>query len=232
VFRRFWLVALAVGMVGCASPGTRHIVEAEIQRESAISVGSYREIPALHIKLDATGAGKLSFRAGEQAQIYSLPGPDGQPEIVHVFKLPPWIAPYEVRISSFALGGLHDPALFYPKAILLDANFRPTRSTRQSDFVYRNLGAQGGIAATLFVNATDQHEEYVAITSERRSTVAEETSVLQSAGSTAVAVPVGPVIYTWVIPTGGTELPKRLRALATGPFEIRVAPYAPVRKGS
>jgi Maltose operon periplasmic protein precursor (MalM) len=108
--------------------------------------------------------------------LHPLAGPNGTREIVKLFKLPAWKRPYSIQITSLAVGGLADLALFYPKLIFMDASFKRTRETRQADFVYRSVGAQGGVAAT-----------------------------------------------------GGTELPKQLRALAIGPMQIKITPYAPAR---
>jgi hypothetical protein len=131
---------------------------------------------------------------------------------------------------ELAVGGLADPALFHPKLVFLDDNLRITRRTRQSDFVYRNVGFQGGISTNVFVNEANRGESYLAIFSENREGVIEQDSVMQSSGATPLVVPVGPYIVTWMVPTGGTELPKKLRALAVGPVRLRIAPYGKAGK--
>jgi hypothetical protein len=187
------------------------------------------DVPPHTFTLDANDAALLQTGEAHQEQTYALAGPNGTREIVKLFKLPAWKRPYSIQITSLAVGGLADPALFYPKLIFMDASFKRTRETRQADFVYRSVGAQGGVAATMFVNESERDETYMAIVSESRDALREETSVMQSSGATAIAIPVGVGFAMWVVPTGGTELPKQLRALAIGPMQIKITPYAPAR---
>jgi hypothetical protein len=220
----------AVGILaGCATTGTHHISRAEEQRARATVVGKLADVPPHTFVLDANDAALLQTGEAQQEQTYALAGPNGTREIVKLYKLPTWKRPYSIQVTSLAVGGLTDPALFYPKLTFLDASFTRTRETQQSDFVYRSVGAQGGIATTVFVNESERNEAYLAIASETREGLREQTSIMQSSGGTAVAIPVGVGIAVWVIPTGGTELPKQLRALAIGPMQIKITPYAPAR---
>ena len=98
-----------------------------------------------------------------------------------------------------------------------------------SDFVYRGAGSQGAIAATLFVNEENRAEAYVAIYAEPQRSIVEQTSVMQSATSTAMMIPVKGGSLMWFISTGGQELPKPMRAAAGGNLQIRMATYQPKR---
>lgn len=216
---------------GCASTGSQHIARAEEQRARASLVQNLSAVPARELRWDPLEETTLSLDAGEKDGLFAVTGAAGEIEIVQVIRLPAWSAPYGINITSFAVGGLADPALFYPKLVFLDAAFNKTRETRQSDFVYRGVGAQGGISANVFVNERNRGEAYLAIFSETRDGVREETSVMQTAGASPLIVPVGPYVVTWMVPTGGAELPKKLRALAVGPMRIRVTPYGTRSKG-
>lgn len=223
--RCFAASLLVAALGGCASNGSQHILQAEEQRANAIVVSGLRELPALPLKWDANEEVTMTLDASGKEKPFAIVGAHGETEIVQLIKLPTWSAPYGINLTSFAVGGLGDPALFYPKLVFLDANFRTTRQTRQSDFVYRSVGVQGGISTNVFVNESNRGEAYLAIFSENRDGVTEQESVMQTSGATPLIVPIGPYIVTWMVPTGGTELPKKLRALAVGPVRLRVAPY-------
>jgi hypothetical protein len=222
-----WLAAAMAGAAlgGCATNGSQHILRAEEQRAGAIVVPGLSALPVVPLKWDANEEVTMSLEANAEAKSFAIVGANGETEIVRLLRLPPWSAPYGINVTSFAVGGLGDPALFYPKLVFLDENFRTTRQTRQSDFVYRSVGAQGGIATSVFVNEANRGDAYLAIFSETREGVVEQDSVMQSSGAAPLVVPIGPYIVTWLVPTGGTELPKKLRALAVGPVRLRIAPY-------
>ena len=222
-------IAIAA-LAGCAANGSQHILQAEEQRASAVVVPALSEVPVVPLKWDANEEVAMSLAADGKEKPFAIAGPKGETEIVQLFKLPPWSAPYGINLTSFAVGGLADPALFYPKLVFLDENFRITRETRQSDFVYRSVGAQGGISTNVFVNEANRRDAYLAIFSENPDGIREQDSVMQSSGAVPVAVPIGPYIVMWMVPTGGTELPKKLRALAVGPLRLRIAPYGKAAK--
>ena len=227
-----WIAAAvaAAALAGCATSGGQHILRAEEQRASAIVVPGLGALPVVPLKWDANEEVTMTLEAKENEKPFAILGPHGETEIVQLFKLPPWSAPYGINLTSFAVGGLADPALFYPKLVFLDENLRTTRQTRQSDFVYRSVGAQGGISTNVFVNEANRGDAYVAIFSENRDGLTEQDSVMQSSGAVPLVVPIGPYIVTWMVPTGGTELPKKLRALAVGPLRLRIAPYGKAGK--
>lgn len=217
-------LALAA-LAGCATQGAQHILRAEEQRASAIVFPGLGALPAVPLKWDANEEAVMTLEPNSDEKPFAIVGPGGETEIVRLLKLPPWSAPYGINVTSFAVGGLADPALFYPKLVFLDADFRPTRQTRQSDFVYRSVGAQGGISTDVFVNEANRGDTYLAIFSESREGLTEQESVMQSSGAMPLVVPIGPYVVTWMVPTGGAEPPRKLRALAVGPVRLRVAPY-------
>ena len=222
------LLLAAVG--GCATSGSQHVLKAEEQRANAIVVSGLQELPVLPLQWNAKEEVTMTLEASGKEKPFAIVGARGETEIVQLIKLPAWSAPYGINLTSFAVGGLGDPALFYPKLVFLDENFRTTRQTKQSDFVFRSVGAQGGISTNVFVNESNRGDAYMAIFSENRDGVTEHESVMQSSGATPLMVPIGPYIVTWMVPTGGTELPRKLRALAVGPVRLRVAPFGSAGK--
>jgi hypothetical protein len=221
---------LAVSMLaplgGCATNGTQRILRAEEQRASATVVAGLSAVPVVPLQWNANEEVTMTLPREASDPQFAIPGVHGERQIVQLLKLPTWSQPYGINLTSFAVGGLSDPALFYPKMVFLDANFRTTRQTRQSDFVYRSVGAQGGVSTTVFMNQADRNEAYLAILSETQEGITEQDSVMQSSSATPVVVPIGPYIVTWMVPTGGAEPPRKLRALAVGPLRLRIAPFA------
>jgi hypothetical protein len=222
-------VVLCALLVGCQTTGTERIALAEEHRTKAIVVGSYREVPATPLTLDIAAATTVLLDHSKLEKTFAFDKPGGNQEIVHVFRLPVWSTPYSVQLTSYVMGGLNDPALFYPRLTFLNEAFEQTRESKQSDFVYRGVGAHGGISTDVFINDSNRGEAYIAITSETRGAIEEHLSVMQSAGSMPLAIAGKGVLIMWMIPTGGTELPKKMRAAASGQFQLKLIPYAPKR---
>jgi len=219
-------LSMLAALGGCATNGSQRILRAEEQLASATVVAGLSAVPALPLPWNANEEVTMTLpREGSDPQ-FAIPVGHGERRIVQLLKLPAWSQPYAINLTSFAVGGLGDPALFYPKMVFLDASFRTTRQTRQSDFVYRSVGAQGGISTTVFMNEADRNEAYLAILGETQEGITEQDSVMQSSSATPVVVPIGPYIVTWMVPTGGAEPPRKLRALAVGPLRLRIAPFA------
>jgi Maltose operon periplasmic protein precursor (MalM) len=126
---------------------------------------------------------------------------DGEKSFARLYRLPNWTGVYSIKLSSLMSGSLGDPALFYPRATMLDANFKPTRNTTQKDFTFRAIGERGLISADFWVNEADKREAFMLVSGEPRA---------------QLIVPIGPVLVMWQVPVGGTELPKVMRAANAG----------------
>jgi hypothetical protein len=157
---------------------------------------------------------------------------DGEKSFARLYKLPPWTGVYSIKLSSYMLGNLEDPALFYPRATMLDANFKPTRNTIQKDFTFRTLGERGLISADLWVNEADKRDAYMLVSAEPRAQVSEQINPLQSSGGVPMIVPIGPVILVWRVPVGGTELPKLMKAANAGQVVAIFKPLVTKRIGT
>jgi hypothetical protein len=119
-----------------------------------------------------------------------LKSASGDRQLIHTFKRPNWLSPHEVQLVSFAQGGLSEPTLYYPKLIFLDAAFKPLQESKLADFVFRNVGSQGGITANFFVNDANKNEACIAILSESRTSFEEQLSILQSSATMSHAIPI------------------------------------------
>lgn len=234
ILARLRAVVVAFGviaMAGCVTTGTQHISDFSERLTRGKLVSGFNEVPPLMLKLDDVTAVALGVVANDGSGNHTILLDDGEASFVKVYKLPDWAFPYSLQLMSFVFGGLTDPAIFYPRYALLDQDFKVVRQSKASDFVYRGAGAQGAIAATVFVNDENRAETYLAIYAEPRRTVIEQTSVMQSAGSTPLIVPVKGGSLMWLIATGGQELPKAMRAAAGGNLQIKGAAYRPKRIG-
>jgi hypothetical protein len=224
------LCALGViALAGCAATGQNHIDRSRTKLSSAKVATSFADFPPVELKLNATHPFKIGADTAEGAADLAIVLDDNEAVLAKVFKLPPWGSPYSVQIASMVMGGLNDPAIFYPRYITLDEKFKPIRRGAASDFTYRAGGAFGAISATLFVNESNRDEAYLAIAGESRGAIEEQRSTMQSAGSTPVAVPVKGFLVMWMIPSGGTELPKAMRGAAGGELVLQHTSYAPKR---
>ncbi len=209
-------------MMGCASGGKAIVDASQTRLQAARQVGSFAEIPSIDLRADYAQTYPIGADKDESAN-YAIAFDSSERVYGRVFRLPTWQAAYSITMSSIALGNLSDPAIFYPRYVLLDEKFKPTQQGAARDFTYRG----GVISATLFVNEVDRGEAYIAVLGETRGAIKEETSLLQSAGSVPVSVPIKGFLVTWLIPTGGKELPTLMRGTAGGLVEFKLTTYKP-----
>jgi Maltose operon periplasmic protein precursor (MalM) len=222
--------ASAIAIGGCATRGQNLIDSSQTKLTSARLANGFSDIAPIDLKMNAAQEFQFGAESAGVVTDAAITLDGNERVFAKVFRLPRWEAQYSLNITSMVMGGLADPAIFYPRYIMLDAQFKPTRRGAMRDFVYRGIGAQGAISATVFVNESNRDEAYIAIAGETRGAIKEQTSVMQSAGMQAVAVPVkGGGLFMWMIPTGGTELPKAMRSAAGGNLEVRLTSYVPKR---
>jgi hypothetical protein len=223
-------IASAIAVTGCASRGQNLIDSSQNKLSAARLANGFSDIPPIDLKMNTAQQFQIGAESAGAVADVAIMLDDNERVFVKVFRLPRWEAQYSVHITSMVMGGLADPAIFYPRYIMLDEQFKPTRRGATRDFVYRGIGAHGAISATVFVNESNRNDAYIAIAGETRGAINEQTSVMQSGGMHAVAVPVrGGGLFMWMIPTGGTELPKPMRGAAGGTLELRLASYVPKR---
>jgi Maltose operon periplasmic protein precursor (MalM) len=213
---------------GCATTGSRQIETFDNRLSQAKTVTRFGELPQSVLPMGESVTVQLGAETTDSAIPVAIQLGD-EASFVRVFKLPDWQGPYSIQVTSFTYGGLADPAIFYPRYVLLDKNARPTRHSVARDFVYRGAGVQGAISTTVFINEENRDEALVAILSEPRRSVVEQTSLAQSAGTSPLIVPVRGGALMWLIPMGGQERPKPMRAAAGGQVLIKAEAYKPKR---
>jgi Maltose operon periplasmic protein precursor (MalM) len=208
-------------LIGCRTSASKAAEIAEFQRFNAAIVKGYESVQAIPITFDKSGYAMAYIDHAATAPTYAFKNSEGANQLVQTFRLPPWTATYEIQLTSFALGGLAEPSLYYPKLIFLDSDFKPTRQSKLADYVFRNVGSQGGISATFFMNDTNQKETYVAILNETAKSFEEQLSILQTSSTMTYAVPVRGGSLFFAFTSSGNEPPKKMRASDTGYLELK-----------
>jgi hypothetical protein len=222
-------VATVLSFTGCASGGGRLIETSQARLSAARLASDFSAIPPLDLKINTAQEFQIGAESTGNNADLAITFDGNEPVFVKVFRLPRWESQYSVNIASMVIGGLNDPAIFYPRYVMLDEQFKPVRRGAARDFIYRGKGAFGAISTTVFINESNRSEAYIAIMGETRGAVAEQTSVMQSAGTSAVFVPVKGGALMWFIPMGGSESPKPMRGAAGGNIELTLAAYIPKR---
>lgn len=215
---------------GCVTTGSQQAVKQGIRLDQAQLAKSFRDIRSLSLPFEAELVQRIGMDETETPPLAIEFA--GERTFVTLFALPAWTEPYSINIASHMFGGVADPAIFYPRYVLLNEDFSVSRQSRAQDFVYRTGMGEGMIASTLFVNEENRKERYIAIIGEPRTTVAEHLSLTQSEGTVPLVIPVKGGSLTWLIRTGGNEGPKRMRAAAGGIVRVKADVYKPKRIGS
>ena len=211
---------LSGALAGCRTSGPRGVELAEIQRSNATVVASFNEVQTVPIVFDDKGYSFASIDHAELRPQYAFKLQSGEQQLVQLFKLPLWVSPFEIRLASYAMGGLAEPTLYYPKLVFLNSEFKPVRSSKLSEFAFRNIGSQGAISATYFVNQVNRNEVYIAITNESRTAFEEQLSMLQTTAYSSVSIPVKGGMLFLPFSVSGNEPPKKMRASETGYVEL------------
>ncbi len=221
--------AALLWLSGCATTGSQHIETFGNRLTQAKTVTRFGELPQGALPMGESVTVPLGAETADLANLVAIRLGDDEPSFVKVFKLPDWSVPYSIQVTSYTYGGTTDPAVFYPRYVLLDRNMRQTRQSVAKDFVYRGAGAQGAVSTTVFLNEENRDEAFVAILSEPRRSVVEQTSLAQTASTSPLIIPVRGGALMWLIPMGGQERPKPMRAAAGGQVLVKTELYKPKR---
>jgi hypothetical protein len=219
------LVLAAFSLQGCQTtgPSSQAVGSPAVAAEATRKVDRLDRVAALPVGFE--NSVETTLVSGDPARDVRWEPSDREASYVRLLKLPPWTAPYSINTLSYVEGGIEAPAIFFPRLVFLDAQFKVTRESKATDFVYRLGGRYGALAATHFVNEVDRQEAYVAIVAEPSSSRFELTSNLQSQMSIPVVVPVGPVMLVWNISRGGAEAPTSMKALESGTLLLQLKKY-------
>lgn len=217
--------AALLWLSGCTTTGSQHIETFGNRLTLAKTVTRFGELPQSSLPMGESVTVLLGGETADLTNLLAIQLGDDEPSFVRVFTLPDWSGPYSIQVTSYTYGGTTDPAIFYPRYVLLDKNSQQTRQSVARDFVYRGAGAQGAVSTTVFVNEENRDEAFVAVLSEPRRSVIEQTSLAQTAGTSPLIIPVKGGALMWLIPMGGQERPKPMRAAAGGQVLIKTEPY-------
>ena len=212
----FARAAALLWLSGCTTTGSQRIEMFGNPLRQAKTVTRFSELPQSALPMGEGVTIKLGAETTDLANLFAIQLGDDEPSFVKVFKLPDWSGPYSIQVTSNAYGGMTGPALFYPRYLFLDKNLQQTRQSVARDFVYRGGGVQGAVSTTVFLNEENRDEAFVAVLSEPRRVVIEQTSLAQTAGTSPLIIPVKGGALVWLIPMGGQERPKPMRAAAGG----------------
>jgi hypothetical protein len=227
--KHFVLLALVLLMNACATTGTQRSVSMGEQLIKARVVDSFSGLTPVALPMGETTLTTLGSEKPDAGEQVALRGANGASSFVKLYKLPEWQGAYSLNVASFMFGGAGDPAIFYPRYVLLKRDFSQTRASAAKDFIYRTSGASGMISSTVFINEENRDETFLAITVESPSAVTEELSLAQSVSTVPLVVPFKGGSIAWLIPMGGNEAPKRMRAAVGGEVRIKTELYQPKR---
>lgn len=214
---------------GCTTTGSQHIETFGNRLTQAKTVTRFSELPQSALPMGEGVTIQLGAETTDLTNLFAIRLGDDEPSFVKVFKLPDWSGPYSIQVTSYTYGGTTDPAIFYPRYLLLDKNSQQTRQSVARDFVYRGGGVQGSVSATVFLNEENRDESFIVVLSEPRRLVIEQTSLAQTGSASPLIIPVKGGALMWLIPMGGQERPKPMRAAAGGQVLIKTERYQPKR---
>jgi hypothetical protein len=223
------LSALLLLIGGCATTGTQRSESMSGLLTKARIVDSFSALTANALPMSETTLTTLGSEKPEAGEQVALRGANGATSFVKLYKLPEWQGAYSINVASFMFGGTGDPAIFYPRYVLLKRDFSQTRTSIAKDFIYRTSGTSGMISSTVFINEENRDETFLAITSESPTAVTEELSLAQSVSAVPLVVPFKGGSIAWLIPMGGNEPPKRMRAAVGGEVRVKTELYQPKR---
>jgi hypothetical protein len=222
-------LALAVLLNACATTGTQRSESMRSQLTKARIVDSFSALTPVALpmgEITLTTLGSDKPEAGEQV---ALRGANGTSSFVKLYKLPEWQGAYSINVASLMFGGADDPAIFYPRYVLLKRDHSQTRASVAKDFTFRTSGTNGMISSTIFINEENRDETFLAITAEAPTAISEELSLAQSVSTVPLVIPFKGGSIAWLIPMGGNEAPKRMRAAAGGEVRVKTELYQPKR---
>lgn len=226
---RVCMAALIATLVGCVTTGTQIAASQGARLDQARIATGFNEIPAMPLPFDAPLVHRVGIERNDAPAIAVELG--GERTFVALFTLPIWSEPYSIDLASMMFGGAADPAIFYPRYLLLNADFSVSRQSRAQDFVYRTGMGEGMVSSTVFVNEDNRNERFLAVVGEPRTSVVEHASLSQSVGSVPLILPVKGGSLMWLIRTGGNEGAKRMRAAVGGTIRVKADLYKPKRIG-
>jgi hypothetical protein len=224
------VVLFCASIAGCVTTGTQQIANYAEQLDKARTLSGFRDVPVRPLPINETLFQSIGLQSGEDQPRVAI-DLEGERTFVSMFRLPEWTQSYSISVASMMFGGAADPAIFYPRYIFLGEDYTQLRRSKATDFVFRTGATEGMVSATVYVNDGNRDERYLAVVAEPRKLVTEQVALTQSAGAVPLVVPVGGGALVWMVPTGGNEGPRKMRAAASGVVRIKTESYKPKRLG-
>jgi hypothetical protein len=207
-------VACAAALAACATPTPprRAAQDARAVLEARAPVAIER------MAWDPLPAGESrSFRLDDTAAVILV---DGRRSYARGYALPEVTGRARVSIESLGFGA--GGGVFYPEVVLLDERFRPVARIERDRFALRGSGGFTFLSADAFFDLASSRARYVLVT--ERSIAEAEEHVVQptSTGAVPLVVPIGAMMFVWMIPTGSTAGPTPVVASPVGSLSLLV----------
>lgn len=207
-------VACAATLAACATP-----TPPRRAAQDARAVLDARAPAAIEqLAWDALPAGESrSFRLDDASAVILV---DGRRSYARGYALPDVAG--RVRISIESLGVGAGGGVFYPDVVLLDPRFQPVARIERDRFALRGSAGFNVLSADTFVDLASSRARYVLVT--ERSIAEAEEPVVQptSTGTVPLVVPIGAMMFVWMIPTGSTAGPTPVVASPVGSLSLLV----------
>jgi hypothetical protein len=207
--------ACAVALAACATPTPPRQVAQDLRR----ALDARAPVAVERIAFDPLKVGEAAVvRLDDTSAVLSL---DGRQTYARGFVLPGVDGRVRLAVRSTAVGG----GVFYPEVRWLDAQFRAVGRIESDRYALRGLGGTvNTLSADAFLDPTASSARYLLVT-ERAIAEAEEHVVQPtSTGAVPLMVPIGTMMFVWMIPTGSTAGPAQVVASPVGTLEILVEP--------
>lgn len=205
----------ALAFAGCAAPSSRNVA---LEARGALATKS---------PIDARSLEYASLVLGQPAKAGLGPESpviehDGRRSYAMGWRLPEGVDRLRIQVRSLGFGGVGNKAILYPDVSWLDEGFAMVGRIPPDRYVYRSGADVDSLTADAFVDVATTRAAYLLIT--ERALADAEQAVIQSnaSGSVPVVVPLGTVLFVWMIPTGSTAPPARVVASPVGTFELVV----------
>lgn len=219
--RRNLAMVSVVALAACATTGQQHIDQGRTALTASTKVlKSPKDLPFQEVKFGEV----QKFELMQTAYVLQE---GGTRRFVQGFRLPLDKKPLSLRIGSYRVGTVTDPAIFYPEVRVLDSNFQLVRTYAPDEFSYRVTQEGSGLFATLFFNSGNDREAYVLVSNREPADSALKMIQDNVSSSTVIAVPVGVGMVFWAIPTGFSSKPIKMRASQEGKIEVLIEQYKP-----
>lgn len=207
--RSVLFVLSIAALASCATTGTQVASDGRLALDkAALCCKTLHDANALPLPAD-----KQSLRIDETKQAYTF---NGSKSFFMLYRLPEFSGTYSVTLTSSPGGTTEDAAILLPRVTTYDAAFNAIRH-----FDERTLRSRGSaMERTVFINASNAGERYIAIHAADLSAPIERTVSVQTVQQFYVGT--GFVMFH-----NGQDVKAALRPAPVGSIEIEVSKLTP-----